>query len=76
MNGTAVVASSGEKPLAEQVVSSQAHLAGCLPKGFPVTQATVSPRPSKRGRSQGKAADGTMRYVSQPAIRPDQDALA
>ena len=79
MNGTASRHRAVRAILAEQVVSSQAHLARLLAeRGFPVTQATVSRDLRAVGAAKARSADGTMRYVSGPgAIRPDaMDALA
>lgn len=65
--------------LAEEVVSSQGHLARLLAeRGFPVTQATVSRDLRAVGAAKTRSADGTMRYVPEPGTnRPDAvDALA
>ena len=54
--------------LSEQVVSSQAHLARLLDEqGFRVTQATVSRDLRAVGAVKARLADGTMRYMWDPA---------
>ena len=54
--------------LSEQVVPSQAHLVGLLAEqGFRVTQATVSRDLRAVGAVKARMADGTMRYMWEPA---------
>ena len=79
MNRTASRHRAVRAILAEQVVSSQSHLARLLAdQGFRVTQATVSRDLRAVGAAKTRSADGTMRYMLEPgAGRPDaMDALA
>ena len=73
MNRTVVRQQAVRAILAEQVVSSQAHLAQLLAeRGHPVTQATVSRDLRAVGAAKTRSADGTMRYKWEPGGgRPD-----